>query len=120
MFQVESFCVIRLYETVGEKETRINFKETTRQFYILALKFNKFPPVNCSKYICFGRKDIFMCVLGNLALSFYAWTLWVIFGEILDSVYKETRGGDEVPGSLCPTHRFILSFMETLQLRVQT
>ena len=47
-----------------------------------------------------------MCVLGNLALSFYAWTLWVIFEEILDSVYKETRG-DKVPGSLCPTPFYI-------------
>ena len=35
---------------------------------------------------------------------FYTATLKVIFGEVLDSVYAETRG-DGIPGSFCvPVH----------------
>ena len=37
--------------------------------------------------------DILRVVLGNHTADFYVGTLWVIFGEILDSVYKVTRLG---------------------------
>lgn len=56
----------------------------------------------------------FSCMFWEI---FYVGTLWVIFGELLDSVYTlEGDMGGEVPGNLCPTG--LLSFMETLQRRI--
>ena len=46
--------------------------------------------------------------MGNHTADFYVGTLWVIFGEFLDSVYKDEAGGLEGrSGNFASQRRFI-------------
>ena len=108
-FQVESFSVIWLYETVEGKW------EDVDKFQINKIEqaYRTFPNLFIGCW-CW-EWDILRVVLGNHTADFYVGTLWVIFGEFLDSVYKVTRLGDLRGGPrILPPSGGLLSFMETL------